>query len=29
MEEDAKSKRYPVDEDDIAEVVSMMTGIPF
>ena len=27
-EEDAKSKRYPVDEDDIAEVVSMMTGIP-
>jgi len=27
-EEDAKTKRYPVDEDDIAEVVSMMTGIP-
>lgn len=27
-EEDSKSKRYPVEEDDIAEVVSMMTGIP-
>ncbi len=27
-EEEAKTKRYPVDEDDIAEVVSMMTGIP-
>ena len=27
-EEDSKSKRYPVTEDDIAEVVSMMTGIP-
>ncbi len=27
-EEDAKSKKYPVNEDDIAEVVSMMTGIP-
>ncbi|MBK8449981.1 MAG: ATP-dependent Clp protease ATP-binding subunit [Saprospiraceae bacterium] len=27
-EADAKAKRYPVTEDDIAEVVSMMTGIP-
>ncbi len=27
-EEDSKTKRYPVDEEDIAEVVSMMTGIP-
>ncbi len=27
-EEDAKTKRYPVIEDDIAEVVAMMTGIP-
>ncbi len=27
-EEDAKVKRYPVDEEDIAEVVAMMTGIP-
>jgi len=27
-EEEAKSKRYPVDEEHIAEVVSMMTGIP-
>ncbi|MEO0733435.1 MAG: ATP-dependent Clp protease ATP-binding subunit [Bacteroidota bacterium] len=27
-EEDAKTRRYPVGEDDIAEVVSMMTGIP-
>ncbi|MEO7174286.1 MAG: ATP-dependent Clp protease ATP-binding subunit [Saprospiraceae bacterium] len=27
-EEESKSKRFPVDEDDIAEVVSMMTGIP-
>ena len=27
-EEDSKSKRYPVTEDDIAEVVAMMTGIP-
>jgi ATP-dependent Clp protease ATP-binding subunit ClpC len=25
---ESKSKRYPVTEDDIAEVVSMMTGIP-
>lgn len=27
-EEDSKTKRYPVSEEDIAEVVSMMTGIP-
>ncbi len=27
-EEDSKTKRFPVNEDDIAEVVSMMTGIP-
>jgi ATP-dependent Clp protease ATP-binding subunit ClpC len=27
-EEDAKSKRYPVSDEDIAEVVAMMTGIP-
>ncbi|MGB0864053.1 MAG: ATP-dependent Clp protease ATP-binding subunit [Saprospiraceae bacterium] len=27
-EEDSKTKRYPVDEEDIAEVVAMMTGIP-
>ncbi len=27
-EEEAKSKRYPVEEDNIAEVISMMTGIP-
>ncbi|MCO5229835.1 MAG: ATP-dependent Clp protease ATP-binding subunit [Chitinophagales bacterium] len=27
-DEDAKSKRYPVSEEDIAEVVAMMTGIP-
>lgn len=27
-EEDAKSKKYPVDEEQIAEVVSMMTNIP-
>jgi ATP-dependent Clp protease ATP-binding subunit ClpC len=27
-EEESKSKRYPVSEDDIAEVVAMMTGIP-
>ena len=27
-EEDSKTKRFPVDEDDIAEVVAMMTGIP-
>jgi ATP-dependent Clp protease ATP-binding subunit ClpC len=27
-EEESKSRKYPVNEDDIAEVVSMMTGIP-
>jgi ATP-dependent Clp protease ATP-binding subunit ClpC len=27
-EEEAKTKRYPVEEEHIAEVVSMMTGIP-
>jgi len=27
-EQEAKSRRYPVTEEDIAEVVSMMTGIP-
>lgn len=27
-EEESKMRRYPVNEDDIAEVVSMMTGIP-
>lgn len=27
-EEDVKTMRYPVSEDDIAEVVAMMTGIP-
>ncbi len=27
-EEESKVKRYPVEEEDIAEVVSMMTGIP-
>ncbi len=27
-EEESRTKRYPVDEEDIAEVVSMMTGIP-
>lgn len=27
-EEESKSKRYPVDEANISEVVSMMTGIP-
>jgi ATP-dependent Clp protease ATP-binding subunit ClpC len=27
-EEESKHKRYPIGEDDIAEVVSMMTGIP-
>jgi ATP-dependent Clp protease ATP-binding subunit ClpC len=27
-EEDAKNARFPVGEEDIAEVVSMMTGIP-
>lgn len=27
-EEEAKHKRFPIGEEDIAEVVSMMTGIP-
>lgn len=27
-EEDSKNKRYPIDEEAIAEVISMMTGIP-
>jgi len=27
-EQESKTKRYPVDEENIAEVVSMMTGIP-
>ena len=27
-EEESKTRRYPVGEEDIAEVVSMMTGIP-
>jgi len=27
-EEESKNKRYPITEDHIAEVVSMMTGIP-
>src|SRR6201996_2242500 len=27
-EEESKHKRYPIDEEAIAEVVSMMTGIP-
>ncbi len=27
-EEEIKNKRYPIDEEDIAEVVSMMTDIP-
>ncbi len=27
-EEESKSAKYPVNEDDIAEVISMMTGIP-
>ncbi len=27
-EEDSKTKRFPVTEEDIAEVVAMMTGIP-
>ncbi|HEU4575414.1 MAG TPA: ATP-dependent Clp protease ATP-binding subunit [Chitinophagaceae bacterium] len=27
-EEETKHKRYPIGEEDIAEVVSMMTGIP-
>ena len=27
-EEESKHKRYPIDEENIAEVVSMMTRIP-
>ncbi|MEZ4987641.1 MAG: ATP-dependent Clp protease ATP-binding subunit [Saprospiraceae bacterium] len=27
-EEESKTRRFPVEEEDIAEVVSMMTGIP-
>ena len=27
-EEESKNKRFPIDEEDIAEVVHMMTGIP-
>jgi ATP-dependent Clp protease ATP-binding subunit ClpC len=27
-EEESKSRRYPVTEEDIAEVVAMMTGVP-
>lgn len=27
-EEESRHKRYPINEEDIAEVVSMMTGIP-
>ena len=27
-EEDSKNRRYPIDDEAIAEVVSMMTGIP-
>ena len=27
-EEESKHKRYPINEEDIAEIVSMMTGIP-
>ncbi|TDQ15222.1 ATP-dependent Clp protease ATP-binding subunit ClpC [Algoriphagus boseongensis] len=27
-EEDSKSKRFTVDEDNVAEVIAMMTGIP-
>jgi ATP-dependent Clp protease ATP-binding subunit ClpC len=27
-EEESKHKRYPIDEENIAEVISMMTGIP-
>ncbi|MCB9309362.1 MAG: ATP-dependent Clp protease ATP-binding subunit [Lewinellaceae bacterium] len=27
-DKESKTKRYPVNEDDIAEVVAMMTGIP-
>ena len=27
-EEESKNKRFPIEEEDIAEVISMMTGIP-
>ncbi len=27
-EEETKAKRYPIGEEDIAEIISMMTGIP-
>jgi ATP-dependent Clp protease ATP-binding subunit ClpC len=27
-EEESKHKRFPIEEEDIAEVISMMTGIP-
>ncbi len=27
-EEDSKNKRFPIEEEDIAEVIHMMTGIP-
>ncbi len=27
-EDDSKTKRYPVSEDDISEIIAMMTGIP-
>src|SRR4029453_5981999 len=27
-EEESKHKRYPIGEEEIAEVISMMTGIP-
>ncbi len=27
-EEEVKTKKYPVDEEDVAEVVAMMTGVP-
>lgn len=27
-EEESKHKRYPIEEEDIAEVINMMTGIP-
>ncbi len=27
-EEESKHKRYPIEDEDIAEVISMMTGIP-
>jgi len=27
-EEEVKTKRYPVNEEDVAEVVAMMTGVP-